>query len=238
MALVRDNCLIPTKDAPELAYIKETSKEQYVPDVFFTEKDKFNNEIKQVARVLPIEYLLIDVPVSTPLEQKYSFNCNRRVKSFAIENRAIQGHLQDFTTLSEYLSQFKENEFLDAIKDFHLLIYLSTMDMISFKNELDSLLDAIKNNNNQKAIEWSTNENWKTLEELIKVQKSNSIQTATNNTRLNSNLNSSNNSSNSNLTNDNQASNDVKWSCEHCTFENTSTTNNNCEMCNLPRTQN
>lgn len=28
MALVRDNCLIPTKDAPELAYVKETSKEQ------------------------------------------------------------------------------------------------------------------------------------------------------------------------------------------------------------------
>lgn len=28
MALVRDNCLLPTKDAPELAYVKETTKEQ------------------------------------------------------------------------------------------------------------------------------------------------------------------------------------------------------------------
>jgi nuclear protein localization family protein 4 len=28
MALVRDQCLLPTKDAPELAYVKETSKEQ------------------------------------------------------------------------------------------------------------------------------------------------------------------------------------------------------------------
>ena len=35
MALVRDDCLIPTKDAPELGYIKESSNEQYVPDVFF-----------------------------------------------------------------------------------------------------------------------------------------------------------------------------------------------------------
>ena len=35
MALVRDDCLIPTKDAPELGYIKESSNEQYVPDVFY-----------------------------------------------------------------------------------------------------------------------------------------------------------------------------------------------------------
>ena len=35
MALVNDDCLIPTKDAPELGYIKESSNEQYVPDVFY-----------------------------------------------------------------------------------------------------------------------------------------------------------------------------------------------------------
>ena len=235
MALVRDNCLIPTKDAPELAYVKETSKEQYVPDVFFTEKDKFNNEIKQVARLLPIEYLLIDVPVSTPLEQKYTFNCNRNVKSFPIENRAIQGHLQDFTTLSEYLSQFKnESQFLESIKDFHLLIYLSTMDMISFKKELDSLLEAIKNNDNVKAIEWSKNTNWKTLEELIKAQKS--ISNIPSAPEKSTNLNSNSNNSNSNATNDNQiTNNDETFICQHCTFENTSSNGNNCEMCNLPR---
>lgn len=35
MALVRDECLLPCKDAPELGYAKESSAEQYVPDVFF-----------------------------------------------------------------------------------------------------------------------------------------------------------------------------------------------------------
>lgn len=35
MGLVRDNCLIPTYDAPELGYIKESTSEQYVPDVFY-----------------------------------------------------------------------------------------------------------------------------------------------------------------------------------------------------------
>ena len=35
MALVRDECLLPTIDAPELGYTKESSNEQYVPDVFY-----------------------------------------------------------------------------------------------------------------------------------------------------------------------------------------------------------
>lgn len=35
MALVRDNCLVPTKDAPELGYVRESSDKQYVPDVFY-----------------------------------------------------------------------------------------------------------------------------------------------------------------------------------------------------------
>lgn len=35
MALVRDNCFFPTKDAPELGYIRESTDKQYVPDVFY-----------------------------------------------------------------------------------------------------------------------------------------------------------------------------------------------------------
>lgn len=35
MALVRDGCLVPTKDAPELGYVIESSDKQYVPDVFY-----------------------------------------------------------------------------------------------------------------------------------------------------------------------------------------------------------
>lgn len=35
MALVRDGCLVPTKDAPELGSIRESSDKQYVPDVYY-----------------------------------------------------------------------------------------------------------------------------------------------------------------------------------------------------------
>ena len=35
MALVRENVLLPTRDAPELGYVKESGQKQYVPDVFY-----------------------------------------------------------------------------------------------------------------------------------------------------------------------------------------------------------
>merc|ERR1719309_915273 len=50
MALVKDKILLPTRDAPELGYIKESSDEQYVPDVYFTAKDEYGNEIKNPGR--------------------------------------------------------------------------------------------------------------------------------------------------------------------------------------------
>ena len=38
MALVRDDCLVPTLNAPELGYVRESTSEQYVPDVFYKVK--------------------------------------------------------------------------------------------------------------------------------------------------------------------------------------------------------
>lgn len=34
-SLVRDECIIPTLDAPQLAYIRESSNEKYIPDVYY-----------------------------------------------------------------------------------------------------------------------------------------------------------------------------------------------------------
>ena len=39
MALVRDGCLLPTVDAAELGFIRESSDKQYVPDVFYKVND-------------------------------------------------------------------------------------------------------------------------------------------------------------------------------------------------------
>lgn len=46
MALVRDECLLPCKDAPELGYAKESSSEQYVPDVFYKVRHSSTRRIR------------------------------------------------------------------------------------------------------------------------------------------------------------------------------------------------
>jgi nuclear protein localization family protein 4 len=44
-----------------------------VPDVFYKVKDSYGNEVTKIARPLPVEYLLIDVPVASAKEATYSF---------------------------------------------------------------------------------------------------------------------------------------------------------------------
>ncbi|XP_053211290.1 nuclear protein localization protein 4 homolog [Panonychus citri] len=226
MALVRDNCLLPTRDAPELAFVRETTKQQYVPGVLYAEKDSFGNEIKKLARTLPVEYLLVDVPVSAPVEPKYTFNPALDKKPFPIENRSIQGHIQDFSSLCRYLSQFNQKQFLQSVQDFHFILYISTMDMLPLRNSIDPLLEAINKKDDQAALEWTNTEEWQTLEQLIAAQDSASS--------VPSQSSSSNNVSRAATSS--SSTNDVTiiWSCSFCTFENP-TESISCEMCGLPR---
>lgn len=43
MALVKDDCLVPTKDVPELGFVRESSDKQYVPDVYYKVCKFYNN---------------------------------------------------------------------------------------------------------------------------------------------------------------------------------------------------
>lgn len=86
---------------------------------------------------------------------------------FPVENRLVDGQLQDFHALSNYLSQFSPNEFLTAMNDFHLLLYIATMDMLPMKDYMGPLLEALRNKDSDAATEWSRSEHWATVEQLI-----------------------------------------------------------------------
>merc|ERR1712025_535597 len=125
MALVRDGILVPTKDAPELAYVIESTKEEYVPDVFFKEKDEYGNEITKIGRPLPVEYLLVDMPVSSPITPVSTFSVLSGDKNhFPVENRMLESSLQDFNSFAQYMNQFRSAEFLQAISDIHVLVFM------------------------------------------------------------------------------------------------------------------
>ncbi|XP_022916335.1 nuclear protein localization protein 4 homolog isoform X2 [Onthophagus taurus] len=220
MALVRDNCLVPTKDAPELGYVRESTDKQYVPDVYYKEKDNYGNEVSRLARPLPVEYLLLDVPASTPLTPTYTFNTNPAKQPFPIENRLVDGHIQDFNALSTYLSQFGPEEFVVAITDFHLLLYIATMDMLPMREYMGPLLEAIRTKNNEGASEWSRSEHWATVEQLI-------VASSPPPSRPGS-VNAGSVTAGTGFSVENQ------WTCSFCTYLNPGSVQS-CEICNLPR---
>ncbi len=168
MALARDGCLIPTKDAPELGYVRESSSEQYVPDVFYKEKDKYGNEVTKMARPLPVEYLLTDVPVSTPKSPIFSFYDAK--SPFPIEHRPMEGHIQDFGALAKYRHQFDggSRELAPFFRDFHLLLYLATQTVNPITmEEMRPLLEAVREDKADAAVAWSNSEHWQTIELLL-----------------------------------------------------------------------
>lgn len=134
------------------------------------------------------------------------------------------------------MQQFNPDEFLNAISDFHLLLFIATMDMLPMMEHMDILLDAIKLNDNDKAIEWSKSEHWATVEQLI-----NATTSSSNVTNQTSGVHSRSSSSSGigtgidvGPTNANGSANQPLWTCPHCTFLNPADIGT-CEMCSLPR---
>ncbi|XP_014606395.1 PREDICTED: nuclear protein localization protein 4 homolog isoform X1 [Polistes canadensis] len=239
-ALVRDNCLVPTKDAPELGYVIESTDKQYVPDVFYKEKDSYGNEVSRLARPLPVEYLLVDIPASTPLTPQFTFYVNDDITPFLIENRLIDGQVQEFRSLCTYMQQFNSDQFFEAISDFHLLLFITTMDMLPMKDHMGPLLEAVRTKNKQMAIEWSRSEHWATVEQLISASAASTSQVPqvpfnSGMVRASSSLPAASSSvAVGTEAAANSSADQELWTCPHCTFINGAEFSI-CEMCSLPR---
>ncbi|CAH8600847.1 unnamed protein product [Heterobilharzia americana] len=137
MALERDKILVPTYDAPELGFIRETTKEQFVPEVFYATKDKYGNRVTRVARPLPVEFLLINMPAAFPIEPVYTmaklpddFPVECR---FPIENRENLGQIQDIPSFARVFHRFGMNQIYTCLANFHLLAWLAGNDTLGLQ---------------------------------------------------------------------------------------------------------
>ncbi|KAH8857880.1 Nuclear protein localization protein 4 like [Schistosoma japonicum] len=137
MALEKDNILVPTYDAPELGYIRETTKVQFVPEVFYATKDKYGNRVTRVARPLPVEFLLTSMPTAFPIEPVYTMaklpedfpaNCQ-----FPIENRECLGQIQDIPSFARILHKFGMHQLHLCLSNFHILAWLVNNDTLGLQ---------------------------------------------------------------------------------------------------------
>lgn len=98
------------------------------------------------------------------------------------------------------------------------------------------LLEAVRDKNREKAMEWAWSEHWRTVEELISATStSQSSQGAFNNSRLLASAGTRNAGIGvGTQAVADQPSQQSLWTCPYCTFLNPADFGM-CEMCNLPR---
>lgn len=116
--------------------------------------NEYGNEVTKLARPLPVEYLLVEVTTTTPLEPCPSLPGGKNGDPFPIENREFSNQkpvgvacpqncantpqqlslpTQDFHQLAVYYNQQSSQDFPITVADFHLLLYLYKCDVVPLK---------------------------------------------------------------------------------------------------------
>jgi len=224
MALVRDECLVPTVDDSALGYIKESSSQQFVPDVFYKEKDSYGNEVTKVGRPMPIEYFLIEVPAGFPIEPQNTF-ISSAPNLFPIENREQLMEYQNFDVLMVHVNRLKAADvnLLEHFLDFHFLLFLMTNEIISIRHKMSDLCKALREKDQVQFHQWMESDEWKTVETMIQTQAPSPTGAA------------SAGSGDGDVPMETDSVTITGWTCRHCTFINTKPNSDTCDICTLPR---
>ena len=143
-----DADLIEASVDPGIVRVKEEERTndtaRYVPDVFFRYKNEYGIDVKKSAKpCFPVEYLLVNVTHGFPQKPTTMFVSNK----FAIENRMgmeEQKIEKVLATLAKYdapevtqspeairKSDSKVQEIARYLSDWHLLVFLSTTQLLS-----------------------------------------------------------------------------------------------------------
>ena len=96
-------------------------------------KGEYGIEVTRIARPLPLEYLIVELTTTHPLQPKPSLPGGRGGDPFPVENREDSGERQNFEAFVKYLDQQKSTNFLCAMSNFHLLFFLFTTDVVQLQ---------------------------------------------------------------------------------------------------------
>ncbi len=121
-------------------------------------------------RPLPVEYLLVQIPVSMPITPNFTFYADGSKKAFPIENRIFLGELQNPETSVDYLGQFGLDHLRpEQIFDLHFLLYLLCSELVRF--EIDDLRQfckhMVKEELNEAMTELMTSEKWNNFAAIV-----------------------------------------------------------------------
>jgi nuclear protein localization family protein 4 len=136
VALFSAKIVEPSTDPNTILVCREEDDARvYIPEVFFSKINEYGRQVKENAKpAFPMEYLLVTLTHGFPNEPQGRFGA-----TFPIENRGAIGEAGDLHAVAKQLQLTKQpessNASIKAIQDFHLVLYLAGLDILS-KNEL------------------------------------------------------------------------------------------------------
>ncbi|OMH81287.1 Nuclear protein localization protein 4 [Zancudomyces culisetae] len=253
MALERAELVVGSTN-PSLMMVRKPANpklSKYVPEILYNYKDEYGNNVSNSANpFFPVEYLLVSVTHGFPLNPTPLFKSSSK---FQIENRLYKPSLSDLHThlsrsglLADLTTAF-ENLHLDftskptnpclILSDFHLLFYISTLDIIDFNSGFTLLakvaVDCLDATSLALLLKVPSFMTFVTVLNQLDMPTTSSA-----NTSNQRNVGASGRYSPMNVDSNSPSAANIgsssSWSCRHCTFENDSTTEW-CSMCGLPQ---
>ncbi|CCE61205.1 hypothetical protein TPHA_0A01210 [Tetrapisispora phaffii CBS 4417] len=167
-----DATMISGSTHPSMAYINETTKERYVPEIFYMKTNEYGLTVKENAKpAFPVDYLLVTLTHgffknSEDNEKKGIFTTNT---GFPWANRQAMGVSQDYHEMKKYLYTAATGDDFQMLKEklsnFHLLLYIYSLEILS-KEEWSQLLQSIihkDDNSNENILKLISSPGWQTL---------------------------------------------------------------------------
>eukprot|EP00047_Mylnosiga_fluctuans_P005336 m.239897 g.239897 ORF g.239897 m.239897 type:complete len:584 (-) comp13565_c0_seq1:267-2018(-) len=162
VALERDDVILPASKGPGFMFVRSSTATQYVPEVSYVGKDKYNNEVSHAARPeFPVEYLLVDFECGTKVDaSRDSATLQGPARAFPPANRSAG--VQTLGALNTHLRQ--PDSFLCRMSDFNLLVYLATDPSLGVvRNDLPALFQAVRAKDAAVAESFRKSDSWNTL---------------------------------------------------------------------------
>jgi nuclear protein localization family protein 4 len=170
-ALVKAD-LISASTHPDQMFIKETTNERYVPDIFYQKINEYGLQVKHNAKPsFPIEFLVVSLTHGFPEQENNGLFIED--SSFPIENR---GYLGESATLKNLTKHFQYgfsgnitdgSTMLKELSNFHVLLYiLGQLDVLSPAEAAD-VTTAVAQQSESASRAVAQHDGWKTLKMLV-----------------------------------------------------------------------
>lgn len=218
MVGMREAEIVQATTDPALMMTVPATGDLYVPDVLYQMKDEFGTAVQKMARpTFPVDFLLISLSHGFPLQDASIF----------LEKSPFPD-VPSLAALSRYLMPLpsREDSLRALLSSFELFMYFCTLSEYFSKEDLRLLSGLIRTKDSLSLDTFLASTSWRNL--LSAIQPLPTLGSREAPVDLSDSAMDISNPSMTETTGG-------EWECPHCTFWNSPTTSDVCEVCSLPR---